>query len=348
MDLDISHLYRTLLTAFSIYHPPTPPSLQCPIILYLPRCGAPGHSETAQLPALASSSGSIVVCLYYRLSTRYQFPIPIHDVLAGYDWIRKHLVGGGPENFSKKTKIGVCGEFLGGSLASMLALTECHSRKQGSIAAAGIGNPVADWTSLAFEGDATEDVSVNLALHAEPVKKKPPSSGTIPWTDRSLSTESLLSARNNLFPKEDRFFDPFASPLLFFRGPAFDLKGIQLPESAVSSATADTMAEQPSDDDSASVIRNRLSHRKYPPGNSGLFLPQMRVELGGKNILREQGLEFVTLMRRSVRLWQYQEKCDSNNDGSDRIELLERPASGWWGNEEIHDLGAWFAQTFRR
>lgn len=347
MDLDISQLYRTL-TVFSIYHPPTPPSLQCPIILYLPRCGAPGHSETAPLPALASSSNSIVVCLNYRLSTRYQFPIPIHDVLAGYDWIRKHLVGRGPENWSRKEKLGVCGEFLGGSLASMLALTECHSRKQGSIAAAGIGNPVADWTSLGFEGEATTDVSANSALHAESVKKKLPSSGTIPWTGRSLRTESLLSARDNLFPQEDRFFDPFASPLLFFRGPAFDLKGLQLPESAVSSATADPMAEQPSDDDSASVIRNRLSHRKYPPRNSGLCLPQMRVELGGKNILKEQGVEFVKLMRRSVRLWEYQEKDDLYNDGSNRIELLERPEYGWWGDEEIHDLGAWFAQTFRR
>lgn len=230
----------------------------------------------------------------------------------------------------------------------MLALTECHSRKQGSIAAAGIGNPVADWTSLGFEGKATEDVSANSALHAESVKKKLPLSGTIPWTGRSLRTESLLSARDNLFPREDRYFDPFASPLLFFRGPAFDLKGLQLPESAVSSATAGPMAKLPSDDDSASVIRNRLSHRKYPPRNSGLCLPQTRVELGEKNILKEQGVEFVKLMRRSVRLWEYQEKDDLHNDGSDRIELLERPESGWWGDEEIHDLGAWFAQTFRR
>lgn len=245
-------------------------------------------------------------------------------------------------------KLGVCGEFLGGSLASMLALTECHSRKQGSIASAGISNPVADWTSLAFEGDDTEDVSANSALRAEPAKKKLPLSGTIPRTGRPLRIESLLSVRDILFPKEDRFFDPFASPLLFFRGPAFDLKGLQLPESAVSSATADPMAEQRGDDDSASVLRNRLSHRKYPPHNSGLYLPQMRVELGEKNILKEQGLDFVKLMRRSVKLWEYQEKADLHNDGSDRIELLERPESGWWGDEEIHDLGVWFAQTFRR
>lgn len=302
----------------------------------------------APLSALASSSNSIVVCLNYRLSTRYQFPIPIHDVLAGYDWIRKHLVGGGPDNWLKKAKLGVCGEFLGGSLASMLALTECHSRKQGSIAAAGIGNPVADWTSLVFEGEATENLSTNSALHAESVKKKLPSSGTIPWTGRPLRTETLLSARDNLFPKEDRFFDPFASPLLFFRAPVSDLKGLQPLESAASSTTADPMAEQPSNDDSASFIKNRMSHRKYPPRNSGLCLPQMRVELGEKNILKEQGLEFVKLMRRSVRLWEYQAKDDFHNDGSDRIELLERPESGWWGDEEIHDLGVWFAQTFRR
>lgn len=230
----------------------------------------------------------------------------------------------------------------------MLALTECHSRKQGSIAAAGICNPVVDWTSLAFEGEATENVSADSTLRAESAKKKLPSSGTIPWTGRPLSTESLISVRDKLFPKEDRFFDPFASPLLFFRGPAFDLKELQLPESEVSSATAAPMAEQPSDDDSDSVTSNRFFHRKYPPRNSGLRLPQMRVELGEKSILKEQGLEFVKLMRRSVRLWEYQEKDEFHNDGSDRIELLERSESGWWGDEEIHDLGSWFTQTFRQ
>lgn len=229
----------------------------------------------------------------------------------------------------------------------MLALTECHKHGQG-IASAGIGNPVADWTSLSFEGEAAEEKSANSPLRAEPGKKKMPSSGTIPWTGRPQSTKSLLSLRDDLFPKEDRFFDPYASPLLFFRGPAFGLKGLQLLESAVSSATADSTAKQPSDDDSASVVRNRLAHRKYPPRNSGLCIPQMRVGLGEQNILKEQGLEFVKLMRRSVRLWEYQEKDDSHNDGSDRIELLVRPDSGWWGDEEIHDLGAWFAETFRR
>lgn len=227
----------------------------------------------------------------------------------------------------------------------MLALTECHKRRQG-IAAAGIGNPVADWTSLAFEGGATDDGSASFALHAESAKKKLPSSGTIQWTDRPLRTESLLSLRDGLFPKEDRFFDPFASPLLFFRGPAFDLQGRQPPDSADISTLADPSAEQPNGDNPASVTRNRLAHRKYPPRNSGLCLPQMRVELGEQNILKAQGLDFVKLMRRSVRLWESQEKDGLHNDGSDRIGLLERPDLGWWGDEEILDLGAWFAETF--
>lgn len=271
--------------------------------------------------------------------------MPIHDVLAGYDWIRKHLVSGGPENWPRKAKLGVCGEFLGGSLASMLALTECHKQRQG-IAAAGIGNPVANWTSLGFGSEATEDISSKSTLCAKPAKKKLPSSGTIPWTGKLLRTESLLSLRDDLFPKEDRFFDPFASPLLFFREPVFDLEGLQLAESAVASATADPTAGQASGGDSASVLRNRLAHRKYPPRNSGLRLPQMRVELGEQNVLKEQGLEFVKLMRRSVRLWEYQEKDDLHNDGSDRIELLERTDFGWWGDEEIYDLGTWFARRF--
>ncbi len=235
----------------------------------------------------------------------------------------------------EKPKLGVCGEFVGGSLASMLALTECFPRKQG-ISAAGIGNPVADWTSLDFEGKDTNASSLPRCKSTMETLR----ASTTRWaSDEPLTTKSLLLLRDRIFVKNDRYFDPFASPLLFFCGPSFDLPAESHHEAS------DPTAEQPRDD-TVALVKKRLSHRVYPPRYSELRLPKMRVELGNESILMDQGLKFVELMRRSVRLWEYG-KLDIHNDGSDRIALVERTKAGWWKEGEIVELGTWFAEAFR-
>lgn len=297
------------------------------------------------------SSGCTVVRLNYRLSVQYPFPTPIHDVLAGYDWITKHL-GRGADGLSEGSdspglaKLGVCGELFGGSLASMLALTECHATKQG-ITAAGIGNPIADWTLITFEGQNTHPVHTTSKEDADTFVKRQNDSTTSPAFDGIPTSESLLSLRDSIFPKAENYFDPFASPSLFFRTPTFDLP----PYSPTLSYSASTPKSQESEDDtSPNLVRNRRSHRKYPPFSSELRLPNMRIEVGdGKgNVLKEQGLEFVELMRRSVDLWEGEEWQGLNHkDGNTRIELVKRPKSGLWGNKEVLEIGTWFAGAFR-
>ena len=334
---------------FSIYHPPRPSS-DGPIIIYLPR-GPPAPLEPYPLSSLSLSSGCTVVRLNYRLSAQYPFPTPIHDVLAGYDWITKHLSreadglseGPDPSGFAK---LGVCGELIGGSLASMLALTECHATKQG-ITAAVAGNPIADWTLISFEGQNIHPVHATSVQNPDTVVKRLNISTSSPTFDGIPNSESLLFLRDSIFPKAEKYFDPFASPSLFFRTPTFDLP----PHSHALPYTASTPKSQESEDDILpTLVRNRRSHRKYPPLSSDLQLPHMRVEIANSsgNVLKKQGLEFVELMRRSVDLWESKEKQSlRREDGNSRIELLKRPKSGLWGNEEILEVGTWFAEAFR-
>ncbi|KAL9025366.1 MAG: hypothetical protein Q9196_005791, partial [Gyalolechia fulgens] len=133
-----------------IRHQPRP-SNKGPIILYLPS-GLPNtltHQQHDPLKTLALSAHATIVHIGYRLSQKEPYPKPIHDILASYDWILKHLV---PTNHHDPPRaphppgLGVCGELTGGSLAAMLALTECQV-KNPSIRAAALGNPVGDWSA---------------------------------------------------------------------------------------------------------------------------------------------------------------------------------------------------------
>lgn len=289
----------------------------------------------------------------YRLSAKYPFPTPIHDILAGYDWITKHLSRGadglsqGPDS-SRLAKLGVCGEFIGGSLASMLALTECRTTKQG-ITVAAIGNPIVDWTLITFEGQSihpahtTPEQDTNTTVEQ---LNDPTTSPTFNGMNGIPTRQSLLSLRNTIFPTAEKYFDPFASPSLFFRTPTFDLPPY-LPTLPYQASTP--KSQEIEDDISPNLIRNRRSHRKYPPLSSDLRLPNMRIEVGNGNgnVLKKQGLEFVELMRRSVDLWEIEERQGlKRKDGDNRVELVKRAKSRLWEDEEILEIGTWFAQAF--
>ena len=336
------NLYNDL---FSIYHPPRP-SPHGSVIIYLPR-GPLASPETNHLPSLALSSNSIIVRLNYRLSTQVPFPTPIHDVLAGYDWVREHLSMGtarleDTSDLSGLAKLGVCGEFIGGSLASMLALTECHSTKHGIIAGA-IGNPIADWTSLSFEGRGADAIHARSASGSGSVLKELHASVALTSSEH-LTVNSLISLREKIFPKEETFFDPFASPSLFFRTPSFDLP----PPTQRFSFMDPTSNRESEDDTSPALVKKRRSHRKYPPLSSGLRIPRMRFEVGQKNVWKNQGLELAELTRRSVDLWENEEQQESSHmHGKNRIDLVHRTESGLWGDKEIVEIGYWFAEVFR-
>ncbi|KAI4118852.1 MAG: hypothetical protein LQ345_001142 [Seirophora villosa] len=317
----------------NIRHPPRP-SPNNPIILYLPS-GLPARLPIRQPPTnplhtLALSANATVVHIDYRLSAQTPYPKPIHDLLASYDWILAHLLPSSSSN--PAPNIGVCGEHAGGSLAATLALTECHAHKPGGITAAALGNPVVDWTSpfkpphTTTKNHTTNDNSPNRP-------------------DSSL-TKNLAALRARSFAQPQHQHDPFASPLLFFRTPAHDLS--PSPSSSSSSSSQNELPAGDNNDEDNDAIPpppKRLSHRKYPPVEAlHLRLPRTRILLGETHPLREQGLEFARLMRRSVELYG---GGGSEGQAEERVQVMRREGDGMWGEREVGETGAWLGEVLR-
>ncbi|KAI4268478.1 MAG: hypothetical protein L6R35_006761, partial [Caloplaca aegaea] len=265
------------------------PSHNTPIILYLPS-GLHPHASTKQPPhhdplnTLSLAAHATVVHIGYRLSPQTPYPKPIHDLLASYDWVLAHLLPTTTSPTTTAPQIGVCGEHAGGSLAATLALTECHTHKPGGIAAAALGNPIVDWTCPFRSPDS----------HTDEYDTKSP----------SPLRKALHTLRARSFTQLQHQHDPFASPLLFFRTPAYDLPPSSSSSFSLSRKTPPAAAEDDDDASDKTTTPKRRSHRKYPPLESQLRLPLTRIMVGEDHPLREQGVEFAQLMRRSVDLYE--------------------------------------------
>ena len=287
-------------TEISRIRQPPKPEDSAPIILYLhgglalPSLPLPSTNE------LAVGANAVTVRLDYRISNEERYPFPIHSILAGYDWIQTHLL---PSRYNSKSgsriserhppRIGICGELVGGSLAVMLALTECHGERRGAIRAAAVGNPIVDWTAL-VDPEEQSLGGTRLGTSLKSTKHKNSSQGSFSSTDSAPSRSTLLSLRSQYFRKPEKYFDPFASPLLFFRTPRYEVPG-----PVVTMDPAEAEYASPDEEPEPELVKRRLSHLNYPPVSSGLVLPRMRLEVGEESVLREQGLEMVELWRRS-------------------------------------------------
>ncbi|KAJ5776424.1 uncharacterized protein N7511_001435 [Penicillium nucicola] len=140
-------------------------------------------------------------------SETYKYPTPVHDTLAGFDWIKSNL---------KYAKLGIYGTHIGGSLALMLSLTEAQS-----INAVAATNPVCDWPSL-DEYCTTEDPSPTTdpesTSKTSSKQKRAPKKRSAP-----SDLVPLLQARSRFFATPEKTFDSFASPILFLRSAGRDV-----------------------------------------------------------------------------------------------------------------------------
>lgn len=208
----------------------------------------------------------------------------------------------------------------------MLALTE-----QG-VNAAAIGNPIVDWTAL-----FTPDTDKASVLSEGPVHN----SQNDPLVDPAPTIlKSLLTMREKLFTKAEKYHDPFASPLLFFRTPSSDLPtefGRLHLESDLDTGHQTTEA-----------VKKRRSLRKYPPRGSNLVLPHMRVDIGKENVLRDQGIELIDLMRRSHTRADTERNNFQDFLPSRIFDVVERPGCGWWHKKEMQEIGNWLGEVLRR
>lgn len=236
-----------------------------PVLIYLP----PGpvvpqniEAEESTMAALHASSAATIIRINYRASSQHQFPTPYHDVLYGYDWIQENiLIDGSQKPYA--ARLGICGELMGGSIASMLALTECRIGESRIVAAA-VNNPIVDWVfpddlahvspselpepssadETAFPAEDDMMVSFKALRVGELPKKKVtkrkrkpkavPLTSWQAWADSSaIPTLPLSETRNVLFRRREDIFDRFASPIHFFRSPHAQLITPQAVDSAL-------------------------------------------------------------------------------------------------------------------
>ena len=339
-------------------YPPSHPSPTNPIIIYLPRGNHLVQNDKSEDNDRATSSlvlgaNATIVRIHYRHSPTYPYPTPIHDTFAGYDWVLSHLVRSvGPHNgwqsSNKAVGLGVCGELIGGSLAAALVLTECHMHRTG-IRVAALGNPICDWTQMHSSKDERLDKPVRReekALANRGKKSSIEDSFTVFATNPTLPASSLLAARTNLFTLAEKYFDPFASPLLFFRTASSDLPFDYLSPTS-SPASSESEQETPME-----RIRKRRSHRRHPPMGSGLRIPKTRIDVGEECALRDQGWDLVDSMRRSVDLHEKERQFGAFADnggvrGEQRVALRMRPGVGLWTDDDMVEVGRWMGEMLR-
>jgi hypothetical protein len=218
--------------------------------------------------------------------------------MAGYDWVIDNLLPKRsiirPGRSESVGSIIVSGEYVGGGLATALALTECRSGQPGVIAAH-LSNPIVDWVSL---WQAT-------TLESRSDASRPTTSGSQP------SLKDLLGIRDKLFGKAASYFDPFASPVLFFRS-----AGVQAPadvsedDSAYVQSSSEGQVIQGEDQpfanaDAISPVPEvvpsllRKSSRRYPSKLLGVQLPSFYIEADAKGPLAAQAIELAQHLRRS-------------------------------------------------
>ena len=317
------------------------------------------HDERI-IETLSASSNATIVRVNYRLGNGIHYPTPIHDVLSAYDWVQSQLT----REFSnlaattrrgrarrKISRIGVCGQLIGGSLAAMLALTESRMGEH-RVAAAALNNPIVNWLFTEIPHSSTTAGEDDRTII-------PPSLAAFRHAS-SVSSAALLSTRSSLFRKPSAYFDPFASPTLFFRSPGADVPSD--PESDPPFHSPDLVA--------VPTRKRRKVHRVFPPTYSTLRIPRMRVSIGTESPLLDQGEELVRLMRRSVvrsvregrngfaRIGEgYGAERDLEERAlteARRVESLLIPGSGVWGTERedgwrgvVSGVGEWFGEVLR-
>lgn len=166
------------------------------------RLGAvnPGNDEPTVRPNWEKNEGckseSEMSMSHSRPRLLYTYPTPIHDTLAGFDWVLQNL---------QPTQLSVVGMHIGGSLALMLSLTE--SKLLHAVAAL---EPVCDWVEL-DEYCMIPPETENKPNHTSTPKRSKARYIAPP------DLVPLLQAREEFFHAPDNYFDAFASPILFLR-----------------------------------------------------------------------------------------------------------------------------------
>ncbi|KAI9739072.1 MAG: hypothetical protein M1834_007285 [Cirrosporium novae-zelandiae] len=340
----ITPLATELHEKFGIHYPPK--LIPGFLVFYLPRglISTPDPRDDEIVEGLSLSSNATIIRINYRLSQTQKYPTPVHDVLAGYDWVLKHFVPT-VTNPNIKIKLGVCGELVGGGLALTLALTESWVERHG-IKAVAVGNPITEWqfpdTLLMDEQKDAHQQSEGGLEEPHKIRRvyKKRTSWTMFGSNPLFSSKQLLSLRRAVFQNAPAIFDPFASPLYFLRTP-----GLEIPTWHDIPVDALTSPELREEDDL--IIRRRKVARYFPPRDSDLRIPPTRILAGRNSLLCDQAVEMVKWMRKSVVVSESNLESifdgDENEMARRRVQLATCNGLGLWGmdTDDLFGVGRW-------
>ncbi|KAI9726754.1 MAG: hypothetical protein M1828_000610 [Chrysothrix sp. TS-e1954] len=390
------------------------------LILYLPHRPAggtsnesedsPGRATDVTASTLAISSSAPVVKVNYRASRKESFPTPIHDVLAAYDWAIKHLtlrpvtseasrerphaLDRNRDSPLPATEVGVLGRGIGGSLGLMLALTECKVHERARVAAVHVEDPICDWSDLDHLKPGTATATPASTVKRRSRNNKGDARASAPTTllshiagssDASFNRRTLLNLRASLFPTMSpwKYFDPFASPLLFLRTPAKDVPsprslGDEFTRLMLADTEAPDGSKEKEDRGKGRQRRRKVPLKWPPPGSADMVLPRVRVTVSPNSeddILKTQSEEMVRLMRRALvrgsvtgrgvgdRLWErLEEDEEEDEEGVPELSRVQEEAERWVelfgrhpsaaasdrsSEDETRGLGLWFDSVLR-
>ncbi|KXT06175.1 hypothetical protein AC578_1413 [Pseudocercospora eumusae] len=276
------------------------------VTVYLPRgpCLNAAEDDESNIAILRSSLNCPIVRVNYRCDKNHRHPTAIHDVTSALDFIVSNLLPKRaffrfrPGRSEHVGRLAVCGELVGGQLATALALTECRADEPGIVAAA-VSNPIADWTELDIE--CLSDVVARRS-----------SSRT---QQLNLAFERLRTQRDVLFRKSQHYFDPFASPILFFRSP-----GVHVPEMTEQKILDDmdqlvlfareeyvrqdsAISKNPPMKDAPSPREKeeppKRTSNRYPSKAFNLRLPSFHITAGLASALSDQAAELAKQLNKS-------------------------------------------------
>ena len=222
----------------------------------------------------------------------------------------------------------------------MLALTECfhtpEKPERHGISALAVGNPILDWTAL------TKSEETRSALKADEVRKS--DSFQRGAKRDSLSANDLCDIRDTYFSKAEHYFDPFASPLLFFRTPS-----CEIPDTTATLTEHSLLNGGPEGENSLSPpIKKRRSARKYPPTGSNLLLPWTRMDLGRDYVLKDQAMDIIEMMRKSFRRSEIEDIAGAENAVDRNFEIFEAEGAGLWDERHTFEIAQWFGEQLRK
>jgi acetyl esterase/lipase len=310
-----------------------------PILIYIPPgpvMPSSSNEEELIISLLRDSSATTVARINYRASSLHQYPTPYHDLLFGFDWVKDNLL---VDEFARPylSRLGVCGELMGGSLATMLALTECRLGES-RIAAVAVNNPLVDWVfpdelpavdpselpepmapdETAFPANAdimASGLSKTTRKRQKRAPKKFPETSWQRYGDNQIIPTLTLSAeRDVLFRRPEDYFDRFASPIHYFRSPHAQLISPQQDDTYASRQPDElvdietqmdlnhyaSVHNLPSVPELSVLSRCRAYARNYPLVGTKVSLPAWDITTGAESPLLDQATELAKVLRRSA------------------------------------------------